>query len=108
MRYAIKALTVFIFILTSVVPSVNRIDIRALTLVGPPGASPILDRLAVLHLHNRPYIEGMRMIVVTILYFDVRQRKTSFNYFLEENTIRLFLQQCYFVISKMLNKCIIQ
>ena len=90
------------------VPSVNRVDIRALTLVGPTGASPILDPLAVLHLHNRLYIEGMRVIVVIILYFDVKQRKISYNYFLEENSIRLFLQQCYFMISTMLNKCIIQ
>ena len=44
------------FILTSGVPSVNRIDLRALTLVGPLGTSPVLDPLAVLHLDNQLFI----------------------------------------------------
>ena len=39
-------------ILTSGVPSVNRIDLRALTLVGPTGTSPVLDPLDVLRLDN--------------------------------------------------------
>ena len=34
-------------------PLVNRKDLRALTLVGPPRDNPEQDPLAVLHLHNR-------------------------------------------------------
>ena len=33
--------------------SVNRKDLRALTLVGPTWDNPLLDPLAVLHLDNR-------------------------------------------------------
>ena len=36
--------------------SVNRKDLRALTLVGPTRNNRILDPLAVLHLDNRLYI----------------------------------------------------
>ena len=35
------------FILTLGIPSVNRIDLRALTLAGPNGTSPVLDPLDV-------------------------------------------------------------
>ena len=40
------------FILTSL----NRIDLQALTLVGPSGTSPVLDSLAVLCLDNPLFI----------------------------------------------------
>ena len=41
------------FISTSGIPSVNRIDLKALTLVGPTITRPVLDPLAVLRLDNR-------------------------------------------------------
>ena len=34
----------------------NRIDLLALTLVGPTGTSPVLDPLAVLRLNNKRYL----------------------------------------------------
>ena len=43
----------WVFISTSGVPSVKRIDLRALTLVGPTGTSPVLDHLAVIRLQIR-------------------------------------------------------
>ena len=44
------------FISTLREPSVNRKDLRALTLVGPTRDNPEPDPLAVLHLDNRLYI----------------------------------------------------
>ena len=41
------------FILTSGTPPVNRIDLRALTLVGPTVTRLVLDPLAVISLDNR-------------------------------------------------------
>ena len=41
------------FILTLREPSVNRKDLRTLTLVGPPRDNPKSDPLAVIHLDNR-------------------------------------------------------
>ena len=40
------------FIFTSGVPTANRIDLQALTLVGLTGKGPVLDPLAVLRLDN--------------------------------------------------------
>ena len=37
-------------------PSVNRKDLRALTLVGPTRDNPVLDPLVVIHLDNQLYI----------------------------------------------------
>ena len=42
----------FFLFSTSGEHSVNRKELRALTLVGPIRDNPILDPLAVLHLHN--------------------------------------------------------
>ena len=39
-------------------PSLNRKDLRALTLVGPTRDNPVLDPLAVLHLYNQLFING--------------------------------------------------
>ena len=41
------------FILTSGIPSVNRIDLQALTSLGPTVTRPVLDPLAVLSLDNQ-------------------------------------------------------
>ena len=45
--------TLYGFISTLMEPPVNRNDLRALTLVGPPRDNPESDPLAVLHLDNR-------------------------------------------------------
>ena len=44
------------FISTSGIPLVNRIDLQALTFVGPTITRPVLDPLAVLRLDNRLYV----------------------------------------------------
>ena len=44
------------FILASGIPLMNRIDLLALTLVGPAETSPVPDPLAVLHLDNQLYM----------------------------------------------------
>ena len=45
------------FLSTSGEPSVNRIDLPALTLAGPTWHKPVLGPLAVRHLENRLYME---------------------------------------------------
>ena len=45
------------FISTSGVPSVNRIDLLALTLVGPTGTSPVLEPLTFYCLFRR--VQGL-------------------------------------------------
>ena len=42
-----------LFMFTSGELSLNRVDLRALTLVGPMGHKPVLSPLAVHHLENR-------------------------------------------------------
>ena len=44
------------FILTLVVPSVNKVDLQALTFVGPIVTRPVQDPLAILSLDNWLYI----------------------------------------------------
>ena len=52
------------FISTSGVPSVNTLDLRALTLAGLTGTSPVLDPVAVNSLNNWLSIsEGIQMLV---------------------------------------------
>ena len=54
--------------LTSGVPSVNRIDLWALTLVGPTGTSLVLDPLAVLCPNNRLFIYLCVFILIQALH----------------------------------------
>ena len=58
-------------ILTSGVPSVNRIDLRALTLVGSTSTRQVLDPLAVIHLDNRLFIITL---LIMILYMEFPMR----------------------------------
>ena len=46
------------FISTSGIPSVNGIDLQALTLVGPTVTRPVLDPLAVMHLNNQLFMSA--------------------------------------------------
>ena len=41
-------------------PSVDIKDLQALILVGPTGTSPVLDPLAVLHLDNQLFMNGLQ------------------------------------------------
>ena len=51
-------------------PILNRTDLHALTLVGPPRDNPELDTLAVLHLNNRQYMKGdINLTLVTVSTF---------------------------------------
>ena len=61
------------FILTSGEPSVNRIDLRALNLVGPIGNQPVLSLLAVHHLDNQLYILSS-LYVPVVFYIEVKRQ----------------------------------
>ena len=51
-----------IFILTSGMPTVNRTDLQALTLVGPTVTRPAQDPLAVLCIDNRLFMWEMEFV----------------------------------------------
>ena len=52
-KYCDNKIQQVFFISTSREPSVNRKDLRALTLVGPTRDNLVIDPLAVLHLDNQ-------------------------------------------------------
>ena len=62
-------------ILTSGEPSLNRIDLQTLTLVGPTGNVPVLDPLAALQIDNQLFMLQFLTLPFRIIFLDIFKPK---------------------------------